>query len=127
MDSFGRLFFPHPHFVARPCALPHPSFIVRHFLLSFPPPQTALLYLLTIDCGMLTKVLDTDNGSALELGSVKLNRVKFVVAVGNSQVSVRSADGDTQLDHDGSEMWRVVESGEKERVRKKETLVGAVG
>lgn len=48
---------------------------------------------------MLTKVLDTDDSTALEVGGIKLDRLQFVVAVDDGQIGVGSTDRDTQLDH----------------------------
>jgi hypothetical protein len=48
---------------------------------------------------MLTKVLDTDNSTALELRGVEFERVELVVAVDDGKIGVRSSDADTKLDH----------------------------
>ena len=42
----------------------------------------------------LTEILDTHNGSALELWGIKLDRVQFVVTVGDGEICVRSTDFD---------------------------------
>lgn len=49
---------------------------------------------------LLTKILDTDDSAALEVGSIELDGLQFIIAVDDGQIGVGSTDGNTQLDHD---------------------------